>query len=431
MVDGITEQQKDILHRLIDLFIENNGNNVPRNTYWTATDDENLRRFQYESFYEFLADCLDVDQLNPDTTLQECSYNILLCHAENIAKKYEDDDTMERNPDTLRKRQLAVACQGIFLDNDSKEYYDIYIFVYSTLKKLKDDALSIDFVNDNSKDNSKNSKKNSKVSLSQEYIQEFVTYYNNKHPSFSIKTRVENGGGSIEVSMTSVRFGGSITFTVKPELHYDIQELYINDESSIEFYNNTGKSYTINNIAENIEIIARFKLKTYKIDYSLDGGSLSESQENKQYPYGKKSIDLPVPIKKGYIFVGWVMKNKQISQINLISSNLSVKAIWKKNHKIRNLSIATIAIIASVFIGITMYSVRLGEESSTETPESTTLAPPFEEYKEDSYTYRKIPGIYNGEWKNGLPDGYGVFTPSDGSSIKKGRWWHGTYMIGW
>lgn len=93
------------------------------------------------------------------------------------------------------------------------------------------------------------------------------------------------------------------------------------------------------NLEQTCKITVKGQSTEYKIDYSLDGGTISGNLTN--YTVDTLPITLKNPTRNGYTFEGWTGSNGTIPQKNVTiekgtTGNLSYTANWKRNTSSNN-----------------------------------------------------------------------------------------------
>ena len=77
-------------------------------------------------------------------------------------------------------------------------------------------------------------------------------------------------------------------------------------------------------VTESITIYPGFKANKFIISYNLDGGTCDDLV--KEFEYGQE-VELPVPEKEGYKFLGWYSGSTKVTKIT--NKNYSLKAKWE------------------------------------------------------------------------------------------------------
>ena len=79
----------------------------------------------------------------------------------------------------------------------------------------------------------------------------------------------------------------------------------------------------------NLNLKTVFEYIEYEVTYDLDGGTNSKSNPDK-YTRENETIKLKDPTKDGYIFIGWELDGKIITEISTdIVKNITLKAVWE------------------------------------------------------------------------------------------------------
>lgn len=81
-------------------------------------------------------------------------------------------------------------------------------------------------------------------------------------------------------------------------------------------------------VDKNLSLYAKFSVRDYIIEYDLDGGTCDNLVESFKSPTG---VNLPIPYKEGYIFIGWFNTddlNQEISKLEAKDYKLTAK--WAK-----------------------------------------------------------------------------------------------------
>ena len=92
-----------------------------------------------------------------------------------------------------------------------------------------------------------------------------------------------------------------------------------------------------NKVTKNITLTAKWKkneetvtptVKEYTVTFNTDGGSSVKAQTVKENETASKPSN---PTKDGYTFVGWLLNGSRFDFSTKITSNITLKAEWKKN----------------------------------------------------------------------------------------------------
>lgn len=108
---------------------------------------------------------------------------------------------------------------------------------------------------------------------------------------------------------------------------WDKLEQYINGKNNTTYnwkYNITIKSTTeLNDVVNSLEN----EIQSYNVTFNTDGGNTITKQVVLK---GEKIKEPTTPTKKGYIFVEWQVDGKKFDYNTIITKDLELKAIWKK-----------------------------------------------------------------------------------------------------
>ena len=100
----------------------------------------------------------------------------------------------------------------------------------------------------------------------------------------------------------------------------------------VEGYTFTGWSQTFTNITTNTSLNAIYQINTYTITFETNGGVAIDPIANIEY---NSTIDLPIPTKDGYVFMGWYygedINSGQFTSQSIVKDNLTVYARWAIN----------------------------------------------------------------------------------------------------
>lgn len=79
-------------------------------------------------------------------------------------------------------------------------------------------------------------------------------------------------------------------------------------------------NFTENKVESDTTLFAVWEPAEILVKFDLDGGNFSESDENmeKQVVYGEVYGELPIPVKEGYQFDGWVYSQQIISEDSVV-----------------------------------------------------------------------------------------------------------------
>ena len=140
-----------------------------------------------------------------------------------------------------------------------------------------------------------------------------------KSTSYTI-TFDSNGGTNI--SSQKIKNGENAIKPLDPEKDgYEFEGWYLDGE----------KFYFDSKITENIRLEAKWikktNFETVKVTFDTDGGSKISSVE---VEIGKKIKKPTNPTKEGYVFVEWLLDNNSFNFDTEITSNIKLKASWKK-----------------------------------------------------------------------------------------------------
>ncbi len=184
------------------------------------------------------------------------------------------------------------------------------------------------------------------TSDSKDYTTTFSSTWSTANPSYSSVTKtsgyvqvyvphtltVDTNGGSTVNNVTGKYTGNAVTLTSPTKTAYDFTGWTLTSGvGSV-----SGSTYTFGN--GNGAVRAIWTPHTYTINYSPDGGSVSQDSET--YNVESTSLTLPTPTRTGYTFKGWTVSNADGNWTvgepvtNTISGkygNITVKANWEAN----------------------------------------------------------------------------------------------------
>ena len=193
---------------------------------------------------------------------------------------------------------------------------------------------------------------------------------------------------------------------------FEVNEVTVyNTELNDEFISNNTVINSINefienNDLENVVIISDFKFNEndflgkfsyeeeilddntnyYTVTFDTDGGSSIDSVVVKD---GEKLNKPNNPSKDGYSFVNWEYNDKEYNFDNVVTSNLTLKAIWKKNSITNESSSSgnttTSKINLNNNISATIYTKSTGNESCFFYMYPTNLSEVFPNIKYEVY----------------------------------------------
>lgn len=130
-----------------------------------------------------------------------------------------------------------------------------------------------------------------------------------------------SSNGSVTASASQVVAGGSLTLTINPEDHYQLDKLYIND-SPVEV---SGNTYVVNNASSDIAVKATFvRCNVVSFNYGLGQG-----EEATRNIIGSIAIgELPSASIEGGIFFGWYLDGEKIDGTYQVSGDITLNASY-------------------------------------------------------------------------------------------------------
>lgn len=145
---------------------------------------------------------------------------------------------------------------------------------------------------------------------------------------FTIKTftttTANSTGGTANVNMSSVEYGGSAIWTATPNTGYEFSEW--SSGSAI-------NPMAIVNITADTHITPVFVRKSYTVTWNGNGGTPSESSS--LFYYNDVLGTLPIPTRTGYTLMGWSTSASgpvDVSSITThVTDNVTYYAIWQIN----------------------------------------------------------------------------------------------------
>jgi M6 family metalloprotease-like protein len=165
--------------------------------------------------------------------------------------------------------------------------------------------------------------------------------------NFTITATCTPNGSVTPQGATVVFEGGSQTYTIMPDAHYEIEAVLINGENNPTAVN-TG-IYTFSDVYSNQTIHAVFAPKTYKVTFSAYGGSGVMEPQN--FTYGiEQSLTKNSFTKEGYLFKNW---NTQANgggisyddeQVIFLTANTTLIAQWVEGNGIDETEVNSIQI---------------------------------------------------------------------------------------
>lgn len=144
---------------------------------------------------------------------------------------------------------------------------------------------------------------------------------------YSIILNANNGDRN---EIKDVIFDSSFTFDVPEKVGYTFVGWFnINAQLTDEL----GAGLNVWNIADNIEVTAKWDVITYTVSYSLNGGNVLSNAES--YTIEDLDIIITNPIRKGYTFVGWISTDSHTPNKSLVISagsygNKVFAAVWEQ-----------------------------------------------------------------------------------------------------
>lgn len=136
-------------------------------------------------------------------------------------------------------------------------------------------------------------------------------------------TFVENGGTEVE-DIQNIEKGTNIVLPSISRVGYSFDGWYTSKKfiSGTEVTNETK-------IGKNLNLYAKWVALTFDVNFSLDGGTMeSEYQDgNNKVDYGTE-INLPMPIKTGYLFDGWYINDSKVEGSFVITDDVNITTKW-------------------------------------------------------------------------------------------------------
>ncbi len=146
-----------------------------------------------------------------------------------------------------------------------------------------------------------------------------TVYAHWKAKSYTVKFKAN--GGTCKTSSKKVTFNNKYGSLPTPKrTGYTFQGWYLNGKK-------ITKSSTVTKAGTHT-LKASWKIKTYKVTFNANKGSVST--KSKQVKYNKKMGTLPVPTRSGYAFAGWYnksMKSRSTTSTR-VKSNVTLYAKW-------------------------------------------------------------------------------------------------------
>ena len=139
--------------------------------------------------------------------------------------------------------------------------------------------------------------------------------------------------GTIEASpkvVFKVLENTEITFTAKPDEHYEVNKWTVTGGELVEGTGADGSTSAKVKITANTNVSVNFIKKSYTVSFDAKGGS--PVPETQKVPYGEKANAPAAPTNDGYDFEGWYNKDggaKWEFAVNTVSSNVDLYAKWK------------------------------------------------------------------------------------------------------
>ena len=133
-----------------------------------------------------------------------------------------------------------------------------------------------------------------------------------------------NSNGGSNVSSQTINYNGKVTKPTNPtKTGHTFKEWQLN-----------GNPYDFNaGVTSNITLTAVWNINQYTVTFNSDGGSSVSSQK---INYNGKAIKPANPTKEGYTFKEWQLNGNTYNFNTLITSNITLKAVWNKNEVIVN-----------------------------------------------------------------------------------------------
>ena len=132
------------------------------------------------------------------------------------------------------------------------------------------------------------------------------------------KVNFETGEADINIDSITVIYDNSVILPNIEKNGYIFKGWYYNDQKVV---SGTWK------IADNVTLIAKFDKTSYTIDLNSNGGICDKSEVKITLD---EKVNLPIPTKQGYKFVGWFNgENKFTDSIWQYTNDLHLKAEWE------------------------------------------------------------------------------------------------------
>ena len=138
-----------------------------------------------------------------------------------------------------------------------------------------------------------------------------VKKYTAHYEANDYKINLNLNGGTININSMEVKFDSNISLRTPTKTGYDFDGWYYNGIKLTTF------KYTYD---KDITVVAKWNLKSYTIEYNLDGGTA-----NNPTSYNVESeFTLANPTKTGYTFVGWKADGSNILNKNITIAKGSI-----------------------------------------------------------------------------------------------------------
>lgn len=135
----------------------------------------------------------------------------------------------------------------------------------------------------------------------------------------------ETSGGT-EIASQKLRHGNRVEEPEEPVRQgYDFAGWYY------EGHEDETWDFTVNTVGSDLTLIARWEPAKITVKFDADGGRMPEGLESIEVTYQEDYGELPVPVKEGSRFAGWVYSGEEITADSIVAmpGEHVLTALWE------------------------------------------------------------------------------------------------------
>lgn len=132
--------------------------------------------------------------------------------------------------------------------------------------------------------------------------------------------------GGTEVPSQKLRYGKLVTEPEAP-----VKAGYVFDSWYYENEPDSTWEFALDNVGGDITLVARWKPAEITVKFDAAGGEMPDGMESKLVIYQETYGELPVPVRDGYTFKGWIYSNSEITSDTtvMMPGEHVLTAVWK------------------------------------------------------------------------------------------------------